>query len=268
MKIVAFRETDNHVIRFGSLGNDEDIVELSGGLSGELLEADPTGRTFGLREVELLPSSPNPSKILCIGLNYADHAEEAGLPLPTSPLVFTKFPSALIPHGGVINVPSFVEQPDWEAELAVIIGRECVGVHESKALDYVLGISCLNDVSARDIQSAESQWTRAKSFDSFAPLGPWVTPLSDLRDVQDLRISCRIDGAFVQDSSTSNMVFSVAEIIEFVSRSTTLRPGDVIATGTPPGVGVGQKPPRFLLDGQTVEVEIEGVGILSNTVQR
>lgn len=268
MKIVAFRKRDDRVARFGSLRNEEDIVELNGGLSNELLEADPTGRTFGLREVELLPSSPNPSKVICIGLNYADHAEEAGLPLPTSPLVFTKFPSALVAHDGVIKVPSFVEQPDWEAELAVIIGRECIGVHESEALDYVLGISCLNDVSARDIQSAESQWTRAKSFDSFGPLGPWVTPLTDVRDVQDLRISCRIDGALVQDSSTSNMVFSVAEIIEFVSRGTTLRPGDVIATGTPPGVGVGQDPPRFLLDGQTVEVEIEGVGILSNMVQR
>jgi len=267
VKIVAFHQGDNQVVRFGTL-LDHEIDELKGDLSFELLEASPTGRTHSIHEVELLPSSPHPSKIICIGLNYADHADEAGLPLPTSPLVFTKFPSAVIPHGAIIRIPTFVEQPDWEAELAVIIGRDCASVREAEALEYVLGLSCFNDVSARDIQSAESQWTRAKSFDSFAPLGPWITPLSDIPDVQDLRISCRVDGSLVQDSRTSQMVFSVAEIIAFVSRSTTLRPGDVIATGTPPGVGVGRKPPQFLLNDQTVEVEIEGIGILSNKVHR
>lgn len=267
MNIIAFRASGDGRVRFGACMQEE-IHEFQGDLSSDLLDARLTGQTFGMSDVNLLPSSPQPSKIICVGLNYADHAEEAGLPLPTVPLLFTKFPSALIPHGGTVRIPPFVQQPDWEAELAVIIGRECASVSEAKALDYVLGVSCFNDISARDIQSAESQWTRAKSFDSFAPLGPWITPLSDIPDIQDLRVSCRVEAEIVQNSTTSNMVFSVAEIISFISRSTTLRPGDVIATGTPPGVGVGRRPPRFLQNGETVEVEIEGVGVLSNTVHR
>jgi 2-keto-4-pentenoate hydratase/2-oxohepta-3-ene-1,7-dioic acid hydratase in catechol pathway len=237
------------------LGAADRIVDLG-------LEVDE------LSAVELLPAVLSPGKIICIGLNYKDHAAEAGLDLPTQPLVFMKYPSALIGHGATVIVPSFVEKPDWEAELAVVIGRTCSSVSQAQALDFVAGYTCINDVSARDVQASESQWVRAKSYDTFAPLGPWLITVDEIPDPQALAISCHVNDDVVQNSSTQQMVFSVAEIIEFVSRSVTLNPGDVIATGTPPGVGVGMKPPRFLQDGDVVSVDIESIGRLSNPVSR
>ena len=211
------------------------------------------------------PSGPIPSKIICIGLNYADHAAEANLALPAQPICFAKWPSALVGPGEPIRLPSATAEPDYEAELAVVIGRRAFDVAVEEALDYVAGYACFNDVSARDLQRAEGQWSRSKSFDTFAPMGPMV-PASAIVDPQALSIRCLVNGEVMQDGTTADMVFGVAELIAFVSRSTTLSPGDVIATGTPAGVGLAKQPPRFLRPGDEVTVEIEGVGSLTNPV--
>jgi 2-keto-4-pentenoate hydratase/2-oxohepta-3-ene-1,7-dioic acid hydratase in catechol pathway len=207
-------------------------------------------------------------KIVCVGLNYVDHAREVGLELPERPLLFAKWPSAVIDSGDAIVIPSGVEDVDYEAELAVIVGsRVQGGVSVENALEAVAGYTCLNDVSSRAVQFGDGQWTRGKSFDTFCPMGPRVVPRSEVADPQSLRIACRVNGESVQDSTTANMVFSVAEIISFVTQAITLEPGDVIATGTPAGVQMGKPEPRYLQPGDTVEVEIEGIGVLTSPVQ-
>jgi len=208
---------------------------------------------------------PAPGKIICIGLNYADHAAEAKLALPEQPICFAKWPTALIGPGEAIRLPSLTAEPDYEAELAVVIGRRATDVAAADAFDHVAGYACFNDVSARDLQRADGQWSRSKSFDTFAPMGP-VVPASAIADPQALAIRCIVNGEVLQDGTTADMVFGVAELIAFVSRSTTLLPGDVIATGTPAGVGLAQQPPRFLRPGDEVTVEIEGIGSLTNPV--
>ena len=267
MRIIAYRTTSDSRPRHGEVGDDT-VIGLAGSPWDDGFRAERTGEELPLDEVELLGAVPMPGKLICVGLNYRDHAAEAGLPLPAEPLLFSKYPSAIIGHGQPIVIPPFVAQPDWEAELAVVIGRTCTSTTPERALESVFGYSCLNDVSARDIQSSESQWMRAKSFDTFAPLGPWITTADEIADPQNLRIRCLIDDEVVQDSNTGQMVFSVAEIIAFISRHVTLLPGDVIATGTPPGVGVGKKPPRFLQHGECVSVDIESIGRLDNPVNR
>lgn len=266
MRIAAYWTSSNPAIRHGVVAGGS-ITGMRGDPWDEDFGKDPTGEVAPLEEARLHAAVPVPGKLICVGLNYRDHAAEAGLPLPAEPLLFSKYPSAVIGPGAPIIVPDFVDQPDWEAELAVVIGRRCTSVSAARALDSVLGYACINDVSARDIQGRESQWMRAKSFDTFAPLGPWITTADEVEDPQALRIRCLVDDEVVQDSSTSQMVFSVAEIIEFVTRHVTLLPGDVIATGTPPGVGVGRKPPRFLGDGEVVSVDIESIGRIDNRVE-
>lgn len=206
-----------------------------------------------------------PGKIVCIGLNYADHAAEAGLQLPEAPICFAKWTSALIADGEAILIPAITAEPDYEAELAVVIGRTVRDVPVDGALDVVSGYACFNDVSARDLQRRDGQWSRSKSFDTFAPLGR-VVPASDIADPQSLAIRCLLNGEVMQDSNTEHMVFSVAEIIAHVSQATTLVEGDLIATGTPAGIGLAKTPPRFLRPGDEVVVEIEGVGVLRNPV--
>jgi 2-keto-4-pentenoate hydratase/2-oxohepta-3-ene-1,7-dioic acid hydratase in catechol pathway len=212
-------------------------------------------------------SASRPGKIVCVGLNYRDHAEEQGLALPALPLLFAKWPSAVIGHGEAIVLPSVTKEVDYEAELGVVIGESAHGVPVERAFDVVAGYVCVNDVSARDLQFSDGQWTRSKSFDTFCPLGPEVVPASEVDDPQNLGIRCLVNGEPLQDSSTSHMVFGVAEIIAFVTEAITLEPGDVIATGTPAGVGYTRKPPRFLEHGDEVSVEIERVGTLTNPVR-
>lgn len=207
-----------------------------------------------------------PGKIICVGLNYRDHAEESGATPPTFPVLFGKWPTSLTPHGTPIVIPRGVEHVDYEAELAVVIDREGRDIDAADALTYVRGYTCMNDVSSRADQALDGQWTRGKSYDTFAPVGPRLVPASELPDPQNLTIVCRLDGEVVQSSNTKNMIFSIAEIIAAASRATTLLPGDVIATGTPGGVGLSFDPPRWLVPGNTVEVEIEGIGTLSNHV--
>lgn len=206
-----------------------------------------------------------PSKLICIGLNYREHAEEANLPIPDRPIAFAKWTSSIIGNGDTIRLPAFSQQIDFEAELAVIIGRAAVDVDPESALDHVQSYACFNDVSARDVQAAENQWSRSKSFDTFGPLGP-MTSAAKIPDPQNLGIRCLINGELMQDGNTADMVFSVAEIVSFLSQGTTLQPGDVIATGTPAGIGLTREPPRFLQTGDVVSIEIDGIATLSNPV--
>ena len=208
-----------------------------------------------------------PSKIICAGLNYRDHAEEQGLALPDQPLLFAKWPNALIGPGQPIVLPRLSSQVDYEAELAVVIGERVRGVSVEHALEAVAGFVCLNDVTARDLQFTDGQWTRSKSFDTFCPVGPELVPLTAVRDPQRLGIRCLLNGEVLQDSSTANMVFSVAELIAFASEAIELEPGDLIATGTPAGVGYTREPQRFLRAGDEVTVEIAEIGALTNPVR-
>ena len=208
-----------------------------------------------------------PSKIVCIGLNYRDHCRETGLAEPPRPLVFAKFLSSLAAPGESISWPeSLTEKVDWEAELAAVVGRRLRNVAVEDALDGIFGYTAANDVSARDLQFGDEQWVRGKSLDSFCPLGPTLVTADDYGDPQAKSIFCRVNGETKQDSSTAEMIFSVAEIVSFLSHNFTLEPGDLILTGTPWGVGGFADPPTFLQAGDVVEVEVEGIGVLSNPV--
>jgi 5-carboxymethyl-2-hydroxymuconate isomerase len=208
-----------------------------------------------------------PSKIVCIGLNYRDHAEEQGVDLPDAPLLFAKWPNTLIGAGEPIVIPPITSKVDYEAELGVVIGERLRNVSEENALEGVRGYLCLNDVSARDLQFADGQWVRGKSLDTFCPVGPKLVSPDDVPDPQRLSIRALVNGRVLQDSSTAQMVFGVAAVIAHVSRAITLEPGDLIATGTPAGVGAFRLPPVFLRPGDQVTIEIEGLGALTNPVR-
>ena len=208
-----------------------------------------------------------PGKIICVGLNYRDHAEEQNTELPSAPLLFAKWPNALIGPGEPIVIPRVSTRVDYEAELGVVIGERGRNIGEENALETVRGYLCLNDVSARDLQFSDGQWTRGKSPDTFCPIGPRLVPAAEVPDPQALGIRCLLNGEVMQDSTTANMIFSVAEVIAYASRTMTLEPGDLIATGTPAGVGVFRDPPALLKDGDEVTIEIDLLGSLTNPVQ-
>jgi len=229
---------------------------LGGGGQSTALELD---------SIEFLPAV-YPSKILAIGRNYAEHAAEGGAELPKAPLLFNKLPNALSAHNAPIVLPIISEQVDFEAELAVIIGRTARRVSEAQALEYIFGYSLINDVSARDLQFGDGQWTRGKSLDTFAPLGPFITTRDEIADVQTLKIEGVLNGEVMQSSNTSKMIFQVAYLVSYLSQGITLQPGDVIASGTPDGVGIFRKPPVLLKAGDVFEVKIEKVGVLRNPV--
>jgi 2-keto-4-pentenoate hydratase/2-oxohepta-3-ene-1,7-dioic acid hydratase in catechol pathway len=218
--------------------------------------------------VRLGPPVPDPDKIVCLGLNYRDHASESAMALPPTPIIFAKFRSSLAGPNDPIVLPGVGEKFDYEAELAVVIGRRAKNVRREEALEYVAGAMAFNDVTARDIQHATSQWTAGKAIDSFAPCGPALVLGDELGDLQDLAIRASVNGLSVQGGHTSQMIFSVAETIEFLSSLMTLEVGDIIATGTPAGVGISRDPQVLLSPGDVVEVEIEGIGRLVNVVQR
>ena len=206
-----------------------------------------------------------PGKIVCVGLNYRDHAEEQGVELPAEPLLFAKWPTALIGPGDPIVIPPIVTKADYEAELGVVIGSRVRDVSKENALEAVRGYLCANDVSARDLQFSDGQWTRGKSPDTFCPVGPLV-PASEIPDPHNLRIRAIVSGEVLQDSTTANLIFGVDEVISYVSQTTTLEPGDLILTGTPAGVGVFRDPQRLLKPGDEVTIEIERIGSLTNPV--
>ena len=216
-------------------------------------------------EADLLAPVGRPGKVVAIGRNYRDHAAEEGVDPPPAPLVFAKWPSAIVGPGSDIRWdPGLTAQVDYEAELAVVIGTTARRVSEADALAHVLGYTCLNDVSARDIQFGDGQWTRGKSLDTFCPMGPALVTADEIPDPQALEIECRVNDQVLQHANTAQMYFGVAAIISHCSMAFTLEPGDVIATGTPGGVGIFRDPPVLLADGDVVTVSIEGVGQLTN----
>ena len=209
---------------------------------------------------------PRPGKIVCVGLNYKDHAEEQGAELPAAPLLFAKFTTALIGPGDPIVIPSIVTKCDYEAELGVVIGTSVRNVSKENALEAVAGYVVANDVSARDLQFADGQWTRGKSPDTFCPVGPLV-PAAEIPDPHALGIRAILNGETVQDSTTANLIFGIDEVVSYVSRTSTLEQGDLILTGTPAGVGVFRDPPRLLQPGDEITIEIDGVGSITNPVR-
>jgi 2-keto-4-pentenoate hydratase/2-oxohepta-3-ene-1,7-dioic acid hydratase in catechol pathway len=218
-----------------------------------------------LRGVSLLAPVPRPSKVVAIGQNYMDHCREQGVEPPELPVIFTKFSSAVIGPGATIRWdPALTSQVDYEVELAVVIGRRARRVPAEAALEYVAGYTVCNDVSARNLQFGDEQWVRGKSLDTFCPLGPWLVTRDEIPDPQNLAVRTTLNGEVVQDSTTVEMIFGVRDLIAFASRAFTLLPGDVIVTGTPPGVGFFRDPPLFLADGDEITVEVEGIGKLTN----
>lgn len=217
-----------------------------------------------LDDVKLGPPVPDPRKIVCLGLNYRDHAAEAGLPLPEVPMLFAKYANSLVGPDDPIVALAASAAIDYEVELAVVIGQRCKDVDEAQALEVVAGVTAFNDVSARDLQTQTTQFTAGKAIDTFGPCGPTLVPLDQISDIQNLGLRTRVNGRTVQDGSTSQMIFSVATTIAFLSRIMTLEPGDIIATGTPAGVGFKREPPVLLVPGDVVEVEVDEVGTLRN----
>ncbi len=229
---------------------------------------DARSHLLPLDTLELGPPVPDPDKIICLGVNYREHAAEAQQELPAVPMFFAKFRNSLIGPTSPILLPRVSTQIDYEGELAVIIGTRCKEVAEPEALQYVAGYSIMNDVSARDVQLQTSQWTAGKALDTFGPMGPGMVLASDIPDPQTLMLTTKVNGQVVQHDSTANMIFSVATSIAFLSSLMTLEPGDIIATGTPSGVGFKRTPPLFLQEGDVVEVEIERIGRIRNPVRR
>jgi 2-keto-4-pentenoate hydratase/2-oxohepta-3-ene-1,7-dioic acid hydratase in catechol pathway len=262
MKLVSFAGGFGRVEGEGVLPLGHDLVSW--------LEGAPVveGVATPLDSLRLRAPVPRPGKIFGVGLNYRDHAEETGQPVPEVPILFAKFANSVIGPGQPIVVPAATRRPDYEAELGVVIGSSAREVSVDDALGHVAGYLCCNDVSARDLQTATSQWTRGKAIDTFLPCGPWLVTSDEVPDPQALGIRCMLNGEVMQDSSTGQMVFGVAELVSFISQACSLEPGDLIATGTPPGVGFARTPPVWLHDGDEVTVEIDGLGALTNPVGR
>ena len=239
----------------------EGIQRARAALSRGIVRHDP-------QDVRLLAPVPDPQKVICVGLNYKDHAAESGVPAPDEPVLFSKFPSALIGHGESIVLPAASTEVDYEAELVVVIGRRGRHIPRNRALEYVGGYAVGHDVSARDWQMNKpgKQWMAGKTFDTFAPVGPEIVTPDEAGDPHNLGIRLRLNGQTMQDSSTSQLIFRVDVLIEYMSKVFTLEPGDLIFTGTPPGVGMARKPPVWLKPGDVVEVEIDRLGTLRNPV--
>ncbi len=231
-------------------------------------EAVAKAEPLPLDGLPLLPPVPSPEKIICVGLNYADHAKEGGFDPPVEPVIFNKFPSAVLADGQPIVLPPSSQKVDYEAELVVVLGRGGRNIPQSEARKYVAAYCCGNDISARNwqLEKTGGQWLLGKTFDTFAPFGPYLVTADDVPDPHSLRIRSRINGQTMQDSNTSQLIFPVEELIAYVSSVCTLSPGDLLFTGTPPGVGFARKPPVFLRAGDVVEVEIDELGILRNPV--
>ncbi len=285
MKLVTF--VHNGVRRLGTLQvQDErqvviDLNQLEPGLPVDLVrfleEGDAArglaekallraGEGLDVSSVALKSPVPRPGKIICVGLNYRDHAAESGHPIPDYPTIFSKYANAVIGPEEPIIIPKVTDEVDYEGELAFVIGRRGRYVSENDALDYVAGYLPFNDVSARDFQKRTSQWTIGKTFDNFAPMGPALVTSDEIADPHNLDIRVTIGDQVMQDSNTRHLIFPVPYLAAYLSQVMTLEPGDVISTGTPGGVGFARKPPRFLQPGDVVHVEIEGLGTLSNPV--
>jgi 2-keto-4-pentenoate hydratase/2-oxohepta-3-ene-1,7-dioic acid hydratase in catechol pathway len=267
MKIAQIKYNGN--VRLATVeGESISVIEFEGGMRNWIIQGGDSSqieKTLPMHEVEFAPPVMNPSKIIAVGLNYLDHAAEGKANVPETPLIFCKFPNSLLGAGQEIKwMQSVTRKVDFEAELAVIIGKQTFGISENEALSAVFGYTCGNDISARDLQFGDKQWVRGKSLDTFCPLGPWIVTADEIGDPQALNIRSILNGEIMQESNTQRMIFSVAHLVHFTSRHFTLLPGDIIMTGTPSGVGVFRDPPIFLNDRDEIRIEIEGIGVLKN----
>jgi 2-keto-4-pentenoate hydratase/2-oxohepta-3-ene-1,7-dioic acid hydratase in catechol pathway len=256
----------------GGFGRVEDgtVVPMGPSLADWLAfgtQSVATGAPRPLAELRLLAPLPRPGKIVCVGLNYRDHANETGQPIPSEPVLFSKYANSVVGPGADVVVPPDADKIDYEAELAVVIGRRASAVPTGEALDHVAGYTCANDVSSRSLQFRSSQWLLGKAIDTFLPLGPYLVTADEVPDPQALGIRCLVNDELRQSSDTGQMIFGVAELVSFASRTITLEPGDVLITGTPAGVGMAADPPRYLRPGDRMRIEIDGLGELDNTVR-
>ena len=270
MKLISYSAADG-VVRPGALLPDNTIVTLGdtyrdalGVIAAGVTEPPQNGPTERLDRVRLHAPVPNPPRVFAIGLNYRDHAIESGMELPTTPVVFFKLTTSIVGPGDAIVLPKNSTQPDYEAEFAFVIGKGGYRISAAAWRDHVYGYTIVNDVSARDVQFASTQWSMSKSFPTFCPMGPAVVTADEIADPHALQISLSIDGERLQNSNTRELVFGIPQLIEHLSSITPLLPGDVISTGTPPGVGLGRNPKRWLKPGETVTVTVEGLGSLTN----
>src|ERR1700754_3330164 len=259
MKLATFIAPGGSEPQAGEVRGEEIVAFASGTVLDRLASGDRTpaaGETYALADVQLLAPVPRPPAIFCIGRNYAKHIAEMGSDKPSKPLVFLKLPLSSVPPSGPVKKPAVVEQLDYEAELVLVLGPG----------NEIAGYAVADDVSARDLQTSENQWARAKGFDSSCPWGPWITT-SDEVDPGNLRLTTDVNGERRQDGSTSDLIFKPDELVAFIAETCTLEPGAIVLTGTPDGVGAGMKPPRFLQPGDTVRIEIEGLGALEHPIQ-
>lgn len=274
MKLVSF-SVDGAAVRPGALVEGNQVIDLTGAGFADTLAAISAGfsklDTFGylprhpVSDVRLHAPLPNPPRIFAIGLNYHDHAKESGMELPKTPVVFFKLATAIIGPGDSIVLPKNSTQPDYEAEFAFVLGKGGYRIPAAAWRDHVYGYTCINDVSARDVQFSSTQWSMSKCFPTFCPLGPAIVTADEILDPHALDIGLSIDGEILQNSNTRNLVFGVPQLIEYLSSITPLLPGDIVSTGTPGGVGLGRDPKRWLKPGETVTVTIQGIGSLTNT---
>lgn len=284
MKLVSFEKNSQQWL--GKLSADQSQINFNPEVAGNLIGLSETcglpnldlsglekmfsqaNATIDLADVTLIPPVLGMEKVICVGTNYADHAREMGDQVPELPIIFNKFPSCVIGPESEIKLPKLSQQVDFEAELVVVIGTGGKHIARENAMQHVLGYCCGNDVSARDWQRGKpgGQWLLGKTFDTFAPLGPMIVTKDEIPDPYDLRIQLRLNGEVMQDSNTSQLIFRIDFLISHLSQFVTLKPGDLIFTGTPPGVGAGRKPPLFLKPGNQLEVEIDGLGVLKNQV--
>jgi 2-keto-4-pentenoate hydratase/2-oxohepta-3-ene-1,7-dioic acid hydratase in catechol pathway len=230
----------------------------------KLLAQAPEPSRYRSRDVRLLAPLPQPRKLICVGLNYLDHAKETGAEVPKTPTIFNKFATAVVGPGDNVVLPKVSQAPDYEAELAFVIGRGGRHIAAENWADHVFGYTIVNDVTARDYQRATSQWLMGKTFDTFAPIGPWIVTADEITDPHALDIKLEINGEVLQDSNTRELIFKIPELIAFLSSVFTLEPGDIVSTGTPAGVGFTRKPPRFLRPGEEMVVKVEKIGELRN----
>jgi 2-keto-4-pentenoate hydratase/2-oxohepta-3-ene-1,7-dioic acid hydratase in catechol pathway len=273
MRLVSFSASDGR-IRPGVLRDDNSVVDLAAhgyanarAVIAAGLAIPPTGPLIAADKIRLHAPLSDPPRVFAIGLNYRDHARESGMAIPTVPVVFFKLSSAIIGPGEQIILPCNSTEPDYEAELAFVIGKGGFRIPAASWREHVYGYTIVNDVSARDVQFATSQWSMAKSFPTFCPLGPAIVTADEIADPHQLAIALTIDGIVHQSSNTRELIFKVPDLIEHLSSITPLLPGDIVSTGTPSGVGLGRTPKRWLKPGETVTITVEGIGSLTNSVR-
>jgi 2-keto-4-pentenoate hydratase/2-oxohepta-3-ene-1,7-dioic acid hydratase in catechol pathway len=276
MKLVSFTARDGKTYPGALHASENLVIGLNGAGFPSALDVITAGVTetkaeitypfFKLSEVRLGPPLPNPPRVFAIGLNYREHALETSKPIPATPIVFLKLPTAIIGPGDPIVLPKNSAEPDYEAELAFVIGKGGYRIPADQWREHVYGYTIVNDVSARDVQRASTQWSLSKSFPTFCPLGPAIVTANEIADPYSLAINLTIDGEVLQSSNTSELIFKIPALIEYISSITPLLPGDIVSTGTPSGVGAGRTPKRWLKPGETVTVTVEGLGSLTNPV--